>query len=82
VFKESCENTGDDERSGHPRSHRTNENVVKVQNMVHSDRCLGIRAYCMEILKQLHKAAHRRRPELWPSDWVLHNDTALAHKMI
>jgi hypothetical protein len=32
----------DAERSGHPRSHRTDENVKKVQNMVHSDRCLSL----------------------------------------
>jgi hypothetical protein len=28
----------DDERSGHPRSHRTDENVAKVQTLVHSNR--------------------------------------------
>jgi len=28
-FKGSCENVEDDERSGHPRSHRTNENAEK-----------------------------------------------------
>jgi hypothetical protein len=33
-FKEGCENM-EDERSGHPRSYRTNENVAKVWNLVH-----------------------------------------------
>jgi hypothetical protein len=35
-FKEGCENVEDDERSGHPRSYRTDENVEEVQNLVHS----------------------------------------------
>jgi hypothetical protein len=35
----------DDEKSGHPRSQRINENVGKVQNLVQSDRHLkSIRA--------------------------------------
>jgi hypothetical protein len=36
-FKEGYKNVEDDERSGHPRSHRTDENGEKVQNLVHSD---------------------------------------------
>jgi hypothetical protein len=31
------ENMEDAERSSHPRSHRIDKNVEKVQNMVHSD---------------------------------------------
>jgi hypothetical protein len=34
-FKDNPENVKDDERSGRPRSHRTGENVGKVQNLVH-----------------------------------------------
>jgi hypothetical protein len=34
----------------------------------------------MEILKQLPEAVCRKRPELWPSDWILHHDYAPAHK--
>jgi hypothetical protein len=25
---------------------------------------------------------HRKRPELWPSNWILHHDSAPAHKVI
>jgi hypothetical protein len=39
----------DAERSGRPRSHRTDENVEKVRNLVHSDRCLSIRAMTVNI---------------------------------
>jgi predicted transcriptional regulator len=39
----------DDERGGHPRSHRTNENVEKVWNLMHSDKCLNIRAVAMQL---------------------------------
>jgi hypothetical protein len=38
----------DDVRSGHPRSCRTEENVEKVQNLVHSDRHLSIRAMAVQ----------------------------------
>jgi len=41
-FKEDCENV-EDERSGRPRCRRTDENVEKVWNLVHSDRRLSIR---------------------------------------
>jgi hypothetical protein len=32
----------DDERSGHPRSHRTDENIEKVWNLVQSDNQLSL----------------------------------------
>jgi hypothetical protein len=38
-----------DERSGHPRSHRTDENVEKVRNVVHSHRRLSIRAVAVQL---------------------------------
>jgi hypothetical protein len=34
-FKEGCKNMEDNERNGHPASHRTNENFEKVKNLVH-----------------------------------------------
>jgi hypothetical protein len=37
------------ETSGRPRSHRTDENVGKVQNIIHSDRRLSIRAMVMQL---------------------------------
>jgi hypothetical protein len=39
----------EDERSGHPRFHRTDENVEKVQNVVHSDKGLSIRAMTVQL---------------------------------
>jgi hypothetical protein len=46
LFKEGRENMSDDERSDRPSSHRTDDNVEKVRNLVHSDRslCLSITA--------------------------------------
>jgi hypothetical protein len=38
----------EDDGSGCPRSHRTDENVEKVQNLVHSDRHLDIRAMTVQ----------------------------------
>jgi hypothetical protein len=40
-FKEGHENMEKDERSGCPRHHRTDENVMELQNLVHSDRSLS-----------------------------------------
>jgi hypothetical protein len=39
-------------------------------------------AYYVEILEQLCEAVCRKRPELWPSDWILHHDTSPAHKAV
>jgi hypothetical protein len=39
-------------------------------------------AYYMEILKFLCGTVPRKGPELWPSDWILHNDNAPAHKAL
>jgi hypothetical protein len=36
----------------------------------------------MEILKRLCEAVHRKRPELWPTDWIPHRDNAPAHKAL
>jgi hypothetical protein len=36
----------------------------------------------MEILKWLHETVRRKRPELWPNDWILHHDNAPAHKVL
>jgi hypothetical protein len=39
----------EDEVSGHPRSHRSVENVEKHQNSVHSDKCLNIIAMPVQL---------------------------------
>jgi hypothetical protein len=36
----------------------------------------------VEILKWLFEAVRGRRPELWPNDWILHHDSAPAHKAL
>jgi hypothetical protein len=68
----------DGERSGCPRSHRTDMSVEKVWNLVHSVN----QAYYMEILKWLCVALCRKRPELWPSNWILHHDDASAYRAL
>jgi hypothetical protein len=66
-IKVGHENVEDDERSDHPRSHRSDENVEEVKNMMHSGRRLCIRAVAM--LLNLDKETVKR-PEHWPSVWV------------
>jgi hypothetical protein len=39
-------------------------------------------AYYVEILKWLHGAIHRKRPELWPNDRIIHHVNALAHEAL
>jgi len=36
----------------------------------------------VELLKRFHEAMRRKRPELWPNDWILHHDNAPAHKVL
>jgi hypothetical protein len=48
-FREGHKNVEDEKCSSHPRSHRTNENEEKVQNLVHSDRCLSIRTMVVHV---------------------------------
>jgi hypothetical protein len=59
-FKEGRENVENDERSGCacPRTHKTDENVENMRNMVHSDRRLSIRA--MDVQLNLDKQAARK----------------------
>jgi len=36
----------------------------------------------VEILKWLCEVVHRKRPELWHSDWILHHDNAPSQKAL
>jgi hypothetical protein len=38
--------------------------------------------YFVEILKRLLETVRRERPELWPTDWILHHNDAPAHKTL
>jgi len=38
--------------------------------------------YFVEILKRLLETVRRERPELWPTDWILHHNDAPAHKAL
>jgi hypothetical protein len=39
-------------------------------------------AYYVEILKWLHEVVRRKRPELWPNNWILHHNNAPAHNAL
>jgi hypothetical protein len=39
-------------------------------------------AYYVEILKWLPEAVRRKRPELWPNDWILDHEDVPAHKAL
>jgi hypothetical protein len=39
-------------------------------------------AYYVEILKLLPETLRRKKPEIWPNDWILHRDSAPAHKTL
>jgi hypothetical protein len=38
--------------------------------------------YYVEIMKQLDEAVSRKKPELWPNDWILHRANATAHEAL
>jgi hypothetical protein len=48
-FKEGRENVEHDERSDRSRFHRTDKNVEKVRNLMHSDRRLNIRTIAVQM---------------------------------
>jgi len=35
---------------------------------------------CATKFRQRNSYVHRKRPELWPNDWILHHDNTQAHK--
>jgi hypothetical protein len=39
-------------------------------------------AYFVEIMKWLHEALCRKRPEIWLNDWILHHINPSAHKVL
>jgi hypothetical protein len=39
-------------------------------------------AYYLELLKRLREAVHKKRPELWPINWILQHNSAPAHKAL
>jgi hypothetical protein len=41
-FKEGRDDMKDNKKTGHPRTHRTDENVEKVRKLVHSDKRLRV----------------------------------------
>jgi histone-lysine N-methyltransferase SETMAR len=36
----------------------------------------------LEVLTRLWESVQRKRPELWPDKWFLHNDNAPAHDVL
>jgi mRNA-degrading endonuclease RelE of RelBE toxin-antitoxin system len=48
-FKEGWEDVKDDERTGRPKTHRTDKNVEKVRKLVRSDRQLSVRMMAEEL---------------------------------
>jgi hypothetical protein len=49
VLKEGREDVKDNERTGHPKAHQTDENVKKVWKLVHSNRRLSVRMTAEEL---------------------------------
>jgi hypothetical protein len=49
LLKEGLENVEGEERTGRPRSYRTDESVEKVRNLVHSDRRLNFIAMAVQL---------------------------------
>jgi len=66
-FKKGSKNLEVDERNGPSGSHRTDENVQKVQNLVHLDNFLNINTACyVEIQMQFREAVFQKGPQLRP----------------
>jgi hypothetical protein len=48
--------------------------------MVHSDRCLSIKAVAVQLNSDKGSYVHRKRLNYDPCDWILHHDNAPANK--
>jgi len=51
-------------------------NMLLALNSFHMARQL------MEKMKRIREAMHRKRPEVWPSDWFPHRDNAPTHEAL
>ena len=75
-FRNGCELVEDEERSGHPSTSKTKENVERVSEMIRSNRRLIIR----EISEDVNIFyVRRKRPEKWANGFILHHDNAPCH---
>jgi hypothetical protein len=62
---------------------RNDENVEKMRNLVHLDRSYSIIAVAVLLnLDTRTVTCVEKRPELRPNDWILHHDSASAHKAL
>jgi hypothetical protein len=39
-------------------------------------------AYYAEIMERLRQAVRRKRPELWPNDWIIQHHNAPTHRVL
>jgi hypothetical protein len=78
-FKECCENIEENERNDYPIFCRTDENVKKLRNLVHSGRRVSVSTMAVQL--NLGKETVKK-PELWPNDWILHHDNVPVHKVL
>jgi hypothetical protein len=78
-FEEGRESMEDDGRSGRPRSHKIDENVEQVRNLVHSDRRLSIRAMDAQLNSDKNTV---KKPTFWPNGSILHHDDDPSHKAL
>jgi hypothetical protein len=67
-FKEGREGVQDNPRSGEPKTQRTYANVKRIRK-----NCVST------VLFGSANKVQRKRPELWPDKWILHQDNAPAH---
>jgi hypothetical protein len=61
----------DTERSGFKKTRKADENVEKCGILLVQTFS---QAYYVEILTKLSEIVRRKWPELWPNNWVLHNN--------
>jgi hypothetical protein len=61
---------------------------VVVQDLTESmkmlEKCIQTvnQAHYVEILKLLREAVRIKRPELWPSEWIISPDSASVHRAV
>jgi hypothetical protein len=75
-FKEGREDVQDDPRSGQPKTQMTDANVGTVHEPTVNEQCY------LEVLTRLRESVRRKRPELGPTKWIFHHDSAPGHEAL
>jgi hypothetical protein len=75
-------NMDDTERSVYPKTHRFNENIEKVWNLVCVDKAKNQPGLLCRKIEEVSQSYAKKKPKLWPNKWFLHYDNTPAQQTL